>query len=1602
MVLAAISEGATAAVPRRIVVAGLPGSGKTALVMALCASEAILDSFEGGVLWLSLGPAPDLAALKLELYRALITPTAAPAAATVQAELQQRLRDRKVLLVLEDARDAAAVRELAGLAPRAVVVVTTRDSAVLVPPAAAAGADIRDGAPVSSRPAESTTRILSVGPMRADEAGALLAAHVEGTSGAPTPAATAQLAEALGNLPLALTLAGAQLRERARGAEPGDIAGELDRLTGTLNRRQFELVTPEWREEVLLPVAKAVRETLAAISPEDRRRLEQWAREGEPVTTAGQLARLWSVTEAEVEALVRRLSTRSLVAKRADGRCERSALASAVLLAGESTTAVARSDQRPSGSELRRENPDVALANRVLAGQALPATDLRDLAKRLRGKRIFDLARRVLALARTQADARSDPSLMTLLTQQQALCTYRDRDLEAGRRFDWALQILGELGPLDASTDPETLGLAGAVHKNRWLLDGQPRHLEHALAAYRRGFAQGIDRDNGYTGINAAFVHDLLAWEAAQAANGSAATRASSTDSEHAREARRIREQIALRLPEIAEAGRADLAAQWWFCATVAEACFGLGRYDDALAWIRRGQASPVDAWEHESTARQLAWLARIQHQADPDTAAAGAAQNVLRAMIGADPTALAGLFLGKVGLALSGGGFRASLFHIGVLARLADLDLLRHVEVLSCVSGGSIVGAHYYLKIRALLKAKSDAEIKRDDYQRLVAELIDEFLAGVQENIRLRVMANPVAALRMALSPDYSRTDRLGELYERHLYARVADGEASAPRFISDLTIAPKGEPDSFAPESDNWRRGAKAPVLVLNATSLNTAHNWQFTATWMGEPPDLLTTEIDANPRLARLYYWEAPERHRKVRLGAAVAASSCVPALFEPLSLPGLYPERRVQLVDGGVHDNQGLSALVESQCVVALVSDASGQTSEVLRPGTGMLGVLKRSNGILQARVREASLRDLLVRARSGLVRGLMFLHLKRDLAADPVGHKGRLERPEAPGASTGVRGVLTSYGILREVQHRLAAIRTDLDAFSDAEAFALMLSGYRMAQADLAVALRGLPGAAAHTEGPAGTWRFLAIEPAATGAAGSERAVAHLQEVLGVGRSIGFKPWMLRRDLAIASGAALATLLVGAGLALWYLLPSAVPSWPRLALWITAGVAAVVFGVFGLLRLRGSCKSLSQIVLGLALAAGGWLIVRLHLAQLDGLYLRAGRLPSEPDDDGPRPAPAAAEPSAVASRAAAPPRSAVSRLSQSPALGALLLLVAALAGIYGIFWWNQQRTASQLTAEAARLARLGRGSDAEAIYRTALAEDPSQSASIGLARLLLRKGEMAEAEARLDGLRITDPWTLADRAYARRSNGHYEGALADYDAALAADPQNVDWVRGRAYTLALSRRTAEAINTYAQAIAIQPDVRSLMDRASLLVSAGRLTEALADYRAALKLRAADPDILAAAAAVERSLAGQTTRPPVPPDTTTATTGPPPDVTVTTPPSTLEARLYVTVATKDQAIAVQALGPALADAGLRLANVTIAEAAGTELRYVAATEYPEAMRIADLFDRRCLPVGDPKAGRAGASRPRHFELAIGAGTRVPSPREFASGQCAAAGS
>ena len=51
-----------------------------------------------------------------------------------------------------------------------------------------------------------------------------------------------------------------------------------------------------------------------------------------------------------------------------------------------------------------------------------------------------------------------------------------------------------------------------------------------------------------------------------------------------------------------------------------------------------------------------------------------------------------------RLGLALSGGGLRATLFHLGVVRFLRDAGLLGEVTHIVSVSGGSILGAHLAL----------------------------------------------------------------------------------------------------------------------------------------------------------------------------------------------------------------------------------------------------------------------------------------------------------------------------------------------------------------------------------------------------------------------------------------------------------------------------------------------------------------------------------------------------------------------------------------------------------------------------------------------------------------------------------------------------------------------------------------------------------------------------------------------------------------------------------------------------------------------------------------------------------------------------------------
>jgi hypothetical protein len=247
-----------------------------------------------------------------------------------------------------------------------------------------------------------------------------------------------------------------------------------------------------------------------------------------------------------------------------------------------------------------------------------------------------------------------------------------------------------------------------------------------------------------------------------------------------------------------------------------------------------------------------------------------------------------------------------------------------------------------------------------------------------------------------------------------------------------------------------------------VLNATTLNTGHSWQFTAAWMGEPPSESDERVDASRRLRRVYYADAPDRDelRNPRLAVAVGASACVPGVFAPVTLKRLYDGIDVELVDGGVHDNQGIASLLEQDCSAILVSDASGQLDDSDDPERWAPKVLFRTNSISMKRIRAAQYDELRGRRRSGALRGFMAVHLTKGLPAPPRDWS-ECQEPWEPEDDAIPAGAAPGYGIDHAVQRALADLRTDLDRFSDDEAYALMAAGYLMTKRDLAAALPDL-------------------------------------------------------------------------------------------------------------------------------------------------------------------------------------------------------------------------------------------------------------------------------------------------------------------------------------------------------------------------------------------------------------------------------------------------------------------------------------------------------------------------------------------------------------
>jgi NTE family protein len=228
------------------------------------------------------------------------------------------------------------------------------------------------------------------------------------------------------------------------------------------------------------------------------------------------------------------------------------------------------------------------------------------------------------------------------------------------------------------------------------------------------------------------------------------------------------------------------------------------------------------------------------------------------------------------IGLALSGGGFRAALFHTGTFWRLIELGILPGLTRISSVSGGSIFSGVLACAWQRIVSSPSPL----DAYTKFVVEPVRQFCT---QQIDTFAIGEGLLGI-FGTAAEHIETK----------YSQIM------PLSLNEL-------PD--------------APLFVFDSTNLQTGRNFRFSKAYMGD----YRLGLIRNPTLP---------------VARAVAASSAFPPFLSPVVLenPGVFEAvtgadlntnpsytQKIYLADGGVYDNLGLETVWE-RFETVLASDA----------------------------------------------------------------------------------------------------------------------------------------------------------------------------------------------------------------------------------------------------------------------------------------------------------------------------------------------------------------------------------------------------------------------------------------------------------------------------------------------------------------------------------------------------------------------------------------------------------------------------------------------------------------------------------------------------
>jgi NTE family protein len=254
------------------------------------------------------------------------------------------------------------------------------------------------------------------------------------------------------------------------------------------------------------------------------------------------------------------------------------------------------------------------------------------------------------------------------------------------------------------------------------------------------------------------------------------------------------------------------------------------------------------------------------------------------------------------VGLALSGGGFRAVQFHLGALTQLNEFGLLQSLTRISGVSGGSFVAAMMGLKWHQLRFTETGHA------ENLAQEIVAPLLALTRTNIDIRA------------------TGRLGAGRANRYIAHRLDNLLYNGATLQDL-------PDD-----------SSGPRVIVCATDAQTGQLFRMSRPY------------------AREWHDPDPWINPTIPISAAVAASAAFPPFLAPARMP--TPEGTRDLIDGGVYDNYGLEVHLKKDYHL-LISDG-GQIFAAKRYPRNRLLASRRVLSLIEEQARRLRRRQLTAR------------------------------------------------------------------------------------------------------------------------------------------------------------------------------------------------------------------------------------------------------------------------------------------------------------------------------------------------------------------------------------------------------------------------------------------------------------------------------------------------------------------------------------------------------------------------------------------------------------------------------------------------------------